>query len=72
MSRIGSQKSEVRRNLKVYTPSSVQKQKITETLLKSGMTHEEIKEAFKLYKIERKIVYKNGKKRRRSKTGYFG
>jgi hypothetical protein len=47
---------------KGLSPSSVQKQKITLTLLKTGMSDEDIEEAFKKYTIERKIVYENGRK----------
>ena len=51
---------------KGLSPSAVQKQKIIATLLKAGMTDEEIKETFKLYKIERKTVRENGKKVKRT------
>ena len=51
---------------KGLSPSAVQKQKIIATLLKTGMSESEIKEAFKLYKIERKTVYENGKKVKRT------
>ena len=44
------------------SPEQVQKQKIISTLLKSGMSDEEIAQAFKKYTIERKIVYKDGRK----------
>ena len=47
---------------KGLSPDKVQKQKIVTTLLKTGMSIEEIEEAFKKYTIERKIFYKNGRK----------
>lgn len=50
---------------KGLSPSQVQKQKIISTLLKSGMSYEEATEAFKKYTVERKIVYKNGRKLKR-------
>lgn len=50
---------------KGLSPSEVQKQKIISTLLKSGMSHEQVTEAFTKYTIERKIVYKNGRKIKR-------
>ena len=55
-----------KKKLKGLSPNSVQKQKIIATLLKTGMSDDEIREAFKLYKIERKIVYENGKKVKRT------
>lgn len=50
---------------KGLSSSEVQKQKIISTLLKAGMSDEEINEAFKKYTIERKIVYENGRKLKR-------
>lgn len=50
---------------KGLSSSEVQKQKIISTLLKAGMSDEEISEAFKKYTIERKIVYENGRKLKR-------
>ena len=50
---------------KGLSSSEVQKQKIISTLLKTGMSDEEISEAFKKYTIERKIVYENGRKLKR-------
>lgn len=44
------------------SPEKVQQQKIISTLLKTGMSDEEIEDAFKKYQIERKIVYENGRK----------
>jgi hypothetical protein len=43
----------------------VQKQKIISTLLKMGMSDEEILHAFASYNIERQVFYKNGKKMKR-------
>ena len=50
---------------KGLSPKEIQKQKIISTLLKTGMSHEEIAEAFKKYTIERKTVYQNGRKLKR-------
>ncbi len=47
---------------KGLSSNAVQKQKIIGALRKTGMSDEEISEAFKLYNIERKVSYKNGKK----------
>lgn len=54
-----------KRNSKGLSPNAVQKQKITEALLKTGMTFPEVKEAFKSYDIRRKIVHIKGKKVKR-------
>ena len=45
-----------------HSAKAVQRQKIISTLLKAGMSEEEVAEAFKKYRIERKIVYENGRK----------
>ncbi len=45
-----------------HSAKTVQRQKIISTLMKAGMSEEEIAEAFKKYSIERKIVYENGRK----------
>ena len=50
---------------KGLSPAEVQRQKIIATLLKSGMSFQQVEEAFQKYTIERKIVYKNGRKLKR-------
>ena len=50
---------------KGLSPSAVQRQKIVSTLLKAGMSYQEINEAFQKYTIERKVVYENGRKLKR-------
>jgi hypothetical protein len=52
----------MKKKLKGLSPSSVQKQKIISTLLRTGMSESDIEDAFKKYIIERKIVYENGRK----------
>lgn len=52
----------MKKKSKGLSPSSVQKQKIISTLLKTGMSESDIEEAFRKYTIERKIVYENGRK----------
>ncbi|MEN9518459.1 MAG: hypothetical protein RLZZ381_1047 [Cyanobacteriota bacterium] len=52
----------MKKKSKGLSPSSVQKQKIISTLLRTGMSESDIEEAFKKYTIERKIVYENGRK----------
>ena len=47
---------------KGLSSNAVQKQKIIGALRQTGMSDEEISEAFKLYNIERKVSYKNGRK----------
>ena len=69
-------KMKKKKKSKGLSPDRVQKQKIISTLLKSGMSDEEIAEAFKKYTIERKIVYENGRKIKKvimlPKTGVKG
>ena len=55
-----------RKKTKGLSAKAVQRQKITQTLLKAGMTYEEIESAFKSYNIERKVVWENGKRRKRT------
>ena len=61
---------------KGLSPDRVQKQRIVSTLLKSGMSDEEIAKAFKNYTIKRKIVYEDGRKIKKvvmlPKTGVKG
>ncbi|NJO98649.1 MAG: hypothetical protein HC764_23815 [Pleurocapsa sp. CRU_1_2] len=52
----------MKKKSKGLSPDKIQKQKIILTLLKTGMSDEDIEEAFKKYTIERKIVYENGRK----------
>lgn len=55
----------MKKKSKGLSPQEVQKQKIISALLKTGMSYEEIKEAFQKYTIERKVVYQNGRKLKR-------
>lgn len=49
---------------KGLSSNAIQKQKIIGAMRQTGMSDEEISKAFKLYNIERKVFYKNGKKTR--------